>query len=235
MKSPRFPILMMLVFSTSIILSMIIKADTGWAEDIPNKSNNAMEAKVTEVANNPDGSIAITLTLSNTEGKSPIHIEGGSHIPTITLNGGMEAQIDSIGRNEEGDHVAISLILSNNGKNTFYIACIGPTSAQDNAGGDYTCQQITGIYSDGFFFQFQNDQPKKLQQFTQMDPGTSITLNFKMEGKKSKGNVMSFSTLFATRIVSDPIKDETLSTDDKIKGVRTMNVSFPSMPVTEKK
>jgi hypothetical protein len=157
---------------------------------------------------------------------------------TVKINGGMEAEIDPIGRNKDGDVVTVAMTLCNKGEKTFYLSHLGPAKAQDNAGGVYTLHvpfDVSGVgYIEGNW-QNINDQEKikKIQGLTKIDPKTNATLNFTLKGAKSKGSLMSFSTVLVARSVDNLIADKTLSDEKKIKDLYLMNVSFRSIPTND--
>ena len=195
------------------------------------QSNDKMEAKISEIAHRQDGSISIILTLSNT-GKTQIYSEGEVKNRTIKLNGGMEARINWVGRNSTKESITISLVLSNKGASTIYLAHVGPASAQDNAGNNYDCRLESGLHDDRNFFHDNKVRTESLRPMTKIEPETDSAIGFTCKGK-GKGPVMSFSTSFACRNVSDPIKDETVSEEQKTKGAYRMNFSFSSVSVTD--
>jgi hypothetical protein len=125
----------------------------------------------------------------------------------------------------------------NKGHNTFYLMLVGPVSALDNTGGSFSLIQASGVAVCpwvGSTIQCVDQSSRLLQSYTQVDPETDITINFSLHGSgSSKGPVMSLSSVFAVRIVPDPIRDAALSDSQKLSGIRTMNVSFASIPVTD--
>lgn len=155
----------------------------------------------------------------------------------IRLNGGMEARVNFVGRSKDRNQATIALTLSNKGPNTIYLMLVGPISAQDNTGATFSLIQASGITVCpwiGSTIQCVEGSSRFLQSYTQVDPGTDVTVNFSLNGNgSSKGPVMSFSSVFASRIVSDLVRDATLSETQKLNGIRTMNVSFVSIPVTD--
>jgi hypothetical protein len=146
----------------------------------------------------------------------------------IKLNGGMEAKVTFVGRSN--DTLTVSLILFNRGNNTFYLIRNHDNvpSAVDNSGHKYEFQTLDGI---GHCIGGQ--QCNDLQRYTQVDPGSTITLNSTFGNHGGKGPVVSFSVALQYRIVSDQIQDGTLNDSQKIKQVRLMNISFPSIMVSE--
>lgn len=166
--------------------------------------------------------------------------ESDAQTTTIKLNGGMEARINWVGRNKALTQATVSMTLANKGKNTVHLLLIGPVAAQDNTGGHYRYEKVSGISSCTWASSWPDKcladatKVQLIQSYVQVDPGTDITVNFALRGDRtSKGPVMSFSSVFAARIVSDPIRDTTLSDEQKAKETRSMSVSFSSIAVTD--
>jgi len=166
-----------------------------------------------------------------------IHVFAESSSGQIKLNGGMEARVNFVGRSKDHGQATAALTLMNKGRNTFYLMLVGPVSAVDNTGATFNLTQTSGVAVCpwvGATTQCVDQSNRLLQSFTQVDPDTDITINFSLHGNgSSKGPVMSFSSVFAVRTVPDPIRDATLSDTQKLSGIRTMNVSFASIPVTD--
>jgi hypothetical protein len=167
----------------------------------------------------------------------------------VKLNGGLEAEILSLGRSADHQFVTISMRISNRGKDTAYLMLVGKEAATDNKGGVFNWRySISGIAECGL----NNAQPTQcvgiprvvdnysvsLQSYTQIDPERDIVVNFRLRGDSgaaSDGPLVSFSANVAYRLVSDPLKDATLSDTEKQKQVKMMSLSFPPETVVDAK
>jgi hypothetical protein len=190
-----------------------------------------MDVKIGKIEKGQDGRTFITLILSNI-GNNQIQRESKGESKTIKLGNGMEARINWIGRNNDKQTVTIPLVLSNKSRNTIYLTHIGNASSQDNLGNSYNCHVESGVFNDPNFFINGNISPRDVRQMTKISPETDVAVGFVCSGK-GNGPVMSFSKLFGCRSVSDPIRDETISEEQKCKSVFKMNLSFPSISVTD--
>jgi hypothetical protein len=165
----------------------------------------------------------------------------------LKLNGGLEAEVLSLGRSADHQFVTISMRISNTGKNTAHLLLVGKEAATDNKGGVYNWRySISGLAECGS----NNSQPMVCagiprvtndtvpsQGYTQIDPDKNIVVNFRLRGDSgaaSDGSTISFSANVAYR-VSDPVKDDAMSEADKQKQVRMMTLSFPPRVVTDVK
>ena len=74
-----------------------------------------------------------------------------------------------------------------------------------------------------------------MQNYTEIDPGRSITVHFKMKtpSPASKGKRISIAAQIAYRLVNDPGKDADLSDSQKLRQVRKGNLSFEPVIVTD--
>jgi hypothetical protein len=140
------------------------------------------------------------------------------------------------------------MTISNKGKDTAYLLLVGKEAATDNRGGIFNWRySIAGIAECGW----NNGQPTVCagiprvtndtvpsQGYTQIDPGRDIVVNFRLRGESgaaSDGPRVSFSANIAYRLVSDPLKDATLSEAEKQRQVRMMTLSFPPRTVDDVK
>ncbi|HEV8413050.1 MAG TPA: hypothetical protein VGQ49_05620 [Bryobacteraceae bacterium] len=182
--------------------------------------------------------MTILLTLSLIS----VSAHGQSRI--VKLNGGLEAEILTLGRDTLGYNLTTSLRISNKGKSTAYLLLIGNPVATDNTGGVFNnVDNLSGIAScRNVDYGLCIGAPKvvegltvPLQGYTQIDPDVEITINLRLNGSGSKGPLVSLSANVAYRLVSDSLKDETLSDLDKRKQLKLMSLSFPATSVTEAK
>jgi hypothetical protein len=166
----------------------------------------------------------------------------------IHLNGGIQAQLVSVGRDKTFHYLTVSMTLANTGKNTIYLLLLpgvpstGP-KAQDNAGSTFVYRSASGIaicpsydttWCIGVPTVIQGGTPP-LQSWMELDPNTSpVTLNFQLStNQDSQGPLASFSCTFASRVVSDPRREDTLTEKQKRDRIHLMNLSFPPTPVTQ--
>jgi hypothetical protein len=170
-------------------------------------------------------------------------------IPALKLSGGLEATLPGgIGRNKDAHNVTVSLQLENKGKAAVQLALVGPTPfAVDNAGTTYTMTSFSGAGACrelGAHFLpmcILGEEvsgmkiPIALQAFTQIDPGATATVTFGLNGREGSGTLMSFSSVFAYRVIADPLKDDALPEPERRRQIRTISVSFPPVPITVQK
>lgn len=168
----------------------------------------------------------------------------------IKLNAGLEAELVSVGRQKGGYYITVAMRLSNGGPAPVQIALVGPTPmGTDDAGTSYTmpigrfsgaamCRELgvsyvaaclTGEQIGGHSFAI------PMQAFTQLDPGTTATLSFELNGREGTGRQFSFSSVFAYRVVPDALADETTQEAVRRKQFKTMSISFPPYPITDQK
>lgn len=170
--------------------------------------------------------------------------------PTVKLTAGLEATIIVVGRSKDLRSISATMQIENKGKLPVQIALVGPApNAADNAGATFAFSTFSGaaqcrdlgvtytracILTDGGV----SNSPYyliPLQQFTQIDPGSTTSLTFGLRGGESNGTWLGFSSVFAYRVIADPLKDETLADEERRKQIRTMSISFPSFPITQQK
>ena len=170
-------------------------------------------------------------------------VAASNEAPTLKLNGGLEAQLISIGRNKEHNTVTIAAMIKNNGINTAYLMLAGaPPMATDNTGTKYSSRSFGGVTAcpslDNGYTELcigvtktQENITPPLQSFTQIDPKTELMVNFELVGNSGNGPLMTFAATFMSRFVSDPVKDSTLSEKEKRQQIHLMNLSFTPAPV----
>lgn len=164
----------------------------------------------------------------------------------VKLNGGLEAEILSIGRSADHEIITLSLLISNKGKDTANVMLVGKEAVTDNKGGVFNWRySLAGISDCGY----NNDQPlycaglpqptrdtPPLRAYTQIDPDREITVSFRLRadgGRASDGPLVSFSARLAYRMVADPLKDANLTEMEKLKQVRLMTLSFRPRTLVE--
>ncbi len=163
----------------------------------------------------------------------------------INLNGGLQAQVVSAGRDKTFKNLTASMTLTNKGKNTVYVLLLtgsGYPKAIDNTGTTFLYGSVGGIPVCPSTVEPQcigvpdviNGTPP-LQNWLELDPGTSpATLNFQLfipYAYESHGSLASLSCTLAYRTVSDPTRDDALTDKQKRQQIHLMNLSFPMTPV----
>jgi hypothetical protein len=160
------------------------------------------------------------------------------------LNGGLQAQIVSVGRDKTFSELTVSMTLANTGKTTIYLLLLpgapstgpkatsgGVTFFYESASGVAICPSFDAATCIGVP-NMMGAPP--LQIWTELDPETSpITVNFHLHGWESHSHLASFSGTFAYRVVSNPGIDGTLTETQKRKQIQTMNLSFPPTQVVD--
>jgi hypothetical protein len=164
--------------------------------------------------------------------------------PVVKLNGGLEAQILSVGRNANHNQLTAAMKIVNKGKNTIFLLLVGNPLAMavDNTGATSSWCQANGIASCRSDFRECAGVPKEvenstpsLQSYTQIDPEAEITVTFAFGTSDSKGPLASVSANMAYRLVSDLSKEPGLSDKEKRQQIRGMSLSFPPASVADAK
>lgn len=160
----------------------------------------------------------------------------------VRLNGGLQAEVLTLGRNVNHTQVTLSVRILNQSRGTAYLALIGNPTVTDNEGGS-----LLAVLKCGGLVQcpwglacfgsprIVEGQTLPIQGFTQIDPGVDITATMVMFNGKVDGPLLTFSGEVAYRIVLDTGRDATLPDSEKYKQFRVMGLTFPSMSVTEAK
>src|ERR1039457_4176583 len=145
------------------------------------------------------------------------------------LNGGLHAEVISLGRNNEGPRPVLtaSIKITNTGTNYVYLLFIGTPAAVDENGvkfdqfrsgvsGAAYCnmspaQTCAGIPDESRYY--------PLRGHTEIDPGKSITVLMSLSTftHESKGDYISLAGEYAYRIVNDRNSDVELSAKDKLR------------------
>jgi hypothetical protein len=167
----------------------------------------------------------------------------------INLNGGLQAQVGTVGRDKTFHALTVSMTLMNKGKNTIYLLLLtghGYPNAVDNSGAAFAYETAGGVavcpllnatpQCIGVPDIIQGQTPP-LQAWMELDPDSSpVSLNFQLylaTVQESHGSLASFSCIFAYRAVSDPVRDGGLTESQKRQQINLVNLSFPSTPVTQ--
>jgi hypothetical protein len=161
--------------------------------------------------------------------------------PAIKLNGGLEATIINIGRNSNHTIATISMKISNKGSNAAHLLLVGTPVVTDDTGGVLSAlQSISGLASCRWAFAVCIGVPRVsvqtvgLEEFTLIDPGIDITVNFVFASNRSSGPRISLAADVAYRFGSREI-DANTPEADKRKQIRKMTLSFPPIMVNEGK
>jgi len=176
--------------------------------------------------------------------------EGAARSRAVRFNGGLEAELLSVGRSKDHRAVTIHCRIRNLGKSTAELLLIrSSVVATDNTGGAFAdLNEVSGIAicNNGGavpsmclgFPEKNNSLLVALQGFTQIDPDTEpgggITMNMRLFGG-GEGPLVSFSANVFFRFIADPVKDAALADADRYRQFRIMSLSFPPMPVTDAK
>jgi hypothetical protein len=173
----------------------------------------------------------------------------------VKLNGGLEAEVISIGRSKDHRSLTISVLLSNKGKNAAYLLLAGTPIVNDNTGTTFNLlDQVGGLaycpksantrWTPSTCVGLGGDTgpTTPIQGFTQLDPNpdpnAGITINFYFRiigGGESTGPMVSLSADILCRFVTDPVKDATLTDKEQYRQFRLMTLSVPAVPVTDAK
>jgi hypothetical protein len=161
----------------------------------------------------------------------------------IKLNDGFEAEILSLGRDKSRQNISLSMRLTNAGADIAYLALTfdPPPAANTNTGGHYVIANgsIAGIAKcanvssaqcmglDGERFAL------PLQSWTKLSGGTGTVINLSLYGPANAGPLISFSASLVYFLVSDKMKDDTLSDSQKRQRARTMALSFAPLGVVD--
>jgi hypothetical protein len=167
---------------------------------------------------------------------SPLAAEGN----TVKLNGELEARVITLGRGANHQSLNITMNIANKGSNSAYLLLVGSPVVVDNTGSTFqSLQAVSGLALCRADFPLCIGVPNEregitvpVENFTVIDPGVDVVVNFVFYGNGSKGPLISFSGDLAYRL-ADQAKDMNTSHPDKLKQVRRMNLSFPPLPVTD--
>jgi hypothetical protein len=130
---------------------------------------------------------------------------------------------------------------------TVYLLLVGPApNAVDSQGTSYTFRNSSGVAActqlSAYHLNRCIGRPKAdevvtvpLEGWTQIDPGSSAVATFDLFGNSSVAPVGGFSAVFARRDVDDPLKDDSLSEEQKRKQIRTMSVGISAYPISAAK
>jgi TolB-like protein len=169
--------------------------------------------------------------------RTPVDVPSASVGRVVNLNGGLQAQLLSLGR--EGRIITTAVKVTNTGQSSVFLILRGYASAIDDGGVKF--EGSSGDAVSGVTWCYQplatclNPTFLPLQNYTEIDPGRSITVHLKLAAPSptSKGKTISISAEIAYRLVNDLNKDGDVSDAQKVKQVRTGNMSFEPAPVKE--
>jgi hypothetical protein len=156
--------------------------------------------------------------------------------PAIKLNGGLEGEIVTVGRSKDRHELSVSMTLSNKGKNAIQLLLLSTSFATDSTGASFSGDpgNTKGITLCNISPSTECIKMSPIQTYTQIDPDTSITANFKLHSyENSTGPLASFSANVAYRIIDNPVAENGLTEDQQRKQVHVMSWSFPPTPVVE--
>jgi hypothetical protein len=167
--------------------------------------------------------------------------------PKVELNGGLEAQMLSLGRSGNGHRPDINsaIKITNTGTSTAFIMFYGEPSAIDNAGVKFDrFKSLSGVaYCSTIPAGLCVGLPRLNEQllfpmrgYTEIDPGKAVTLHLTIGtlAFDSKGDQISVTAQMAYRLVADMDKDAQLTEAQQFKTMRIGSLSFEPMTVTEK-
>jgi len=155
--------------------------------------------------------------------------------PTVQLNGGMTAQLVSVIHDRAG--ISATVKITNTGSQHVFLIFTGTPSALDDTGGAFIgsvggvgwcrneSQRCIGFPSTYYAF--------PPQQYTEIDPGTSVTALFKLQGRTNGSRSLSFSAEMAFRSVNDLAKDADLSDRQKLQQVTMGSLGFGPVAITD--
>lgn len=169
----------------------------------------------------------------------------------VNLNGGLKAQLLSVGRDAVGGAgrpvITAAVTISNPGKDYAFLMFYDIPSAIDDAGVKFTGWRDDGISGVGWCRTGPSERCLGIgnpnaafpfQSYTVIDPGNSVTAHFRLttDAAASRGKSISLAAKYGYRIVkqADMDNDADVSDTQKLRQVRTGNLSFPPAPVTEK-
>lgn len=163
--------------------------------------------------------------------------------PKVELNGGLEAQMLSLGRSGNGHRPDLNsaIKITNAGKNTAFIMFYGEPSAIDDAGVKFDrFKSLSGVAycttnPSGLCVglpRLDEHNLFPLRGYTEIDPGKSVTLHLTLSTNAfdSKGDQISVTAQMAYRLVADMDKDAQLTDAQQFKTVRIGTLSFDPAP-----
>jgi hypothetical protein len=190
------------------------------------------------------------VTAANAQDNKPP--TSNADVIAVNLNGGLKAQLLSLAREDTG-YVGRWLLtaavkITNPTKDYAFLLFYDQASALDDGGVNFSGERsdaITGVEW------CQAGPPERcfgignpaaavpVEQYTQIDPGNSITVHFRLltpVATASRGKGVSLAAKYGYRIVkeADLEKDPDKADAEKLRQVRRGAMSFPPSPVTEK-
>ncbi|MGE0699511.1 MAG: hypothetical protein AB7O57_10480 [Hyphomicrobiaceae bacterium] len=162
----------------------------------------------------------------------------------VKLSAGLEASVGFCGRSKEQTRLTVTMKLVNKGSAAVHMLLADAPLAIDNGGGSYKLDHFSGIaqctylsaksIADCIGLPKSNSYTVPLQSYTQLDPGSETTVTFTFASREpGKGTLCSFAATMIYRLVHDPLVDATLPEEQKLRSVRTLNISIPEHPITD--
>jgi hypothetical protein len=162
---------------------------------------------------------------------------------TVELAGGLKAEVVSMDRMH--GTLTLAVRISNNSKDSAFILLFGEPSAFDDAGEQFSIvNAVTGAaYCPGPqtkppTFRLCVGLPRvtdslfPLQRYTGIEPGKSVTAQFRLSGGGDKGSRVSLTQQIAYRFTKDDdrTRDSGLSDAEKVKSLHIGTLNFDTAP-----
>jgi hypothetical protein len=197
------------------------------------------------------GTLAISFAVAQSGGNAGTS-SGTPALRTVPLNGGLEAELLSMGRTKDHHGLTVQFKIRNLGKYTADLVLVqNPVVATDNTGGlfnELSDRSVSGIalcrnnmnFPQSQCISAENKQYHIALQggFTRLepnpDPRGGITVNLRLIGE-SNGPLISFAANLFVRFITDPTKTTALSDEEQYKQFHMMSLSFPLLQVTDEK
>ena len=196
------------------------------------------------------GAALLLVTAATAQDKTPT-AKFDADVIAVNLNGGLKAQLLSVGRDPVGfagrPVITAAVTISNPGKDYAFLMFYDLASAIDDAGVKFTGERANSISGVAWC---ESGPPERcigipdlasafpFRSYTVIDPGNSVTAHFRLttDARESRGKSISLAVKYGYRIVKQASmeNDAEVSDTQKLKQVRTGNLSFPPAPVTEK-
>jgi hypothetical protein len=158
---------------------------------------------------------------------------------TLELAGGLKAEVVSMSRMH--DTLTLAVRISNDSKDSASILLFGEPSAFDDAGEQFSIvNAVTGAaycpgpHTNPPTFRLCVGLPRvtdnlfPLQNYTGIEPGKSVTVQFRFSGGGDKGERVSLTQQMAYRFIKDDDRDKDpgVSVAEKVKSLHIGTLSF---------